>query len=88
VRTTLTEDEVRAHLALRLDRARRPDRISLIDTVPLTKNGKPDRGAVRLLVEPPGPPRADAAPPGPPSTPAPPIAEPTQTRTRHEPVAV
>ncbi|GHE51964.1 class I adenylate-forming enzyme family protein [Streptomyces spiralis] len=97
VRTTLTAEEVRAHLALRLDRARRPDRISLIDTVPLTKNGKPDRRAVQLLVDPPGPPHADTAapappsataPPAPPSTPTPPIAEPTQTRTSHEPVAV
>ncbi|GAA3220221.1 hypothetical protein GCM10020256_26040 [Streptomyces thermocoprophilus] len=55
VQSVLTPEEIRTHLALRLDRARMPDRITLIDTVPLTRNGKPDRAAVRRLVERPAP---------------------------------
>ncbi|MCK1819658.1 acyl--CoA ligase [Streptomyces sp. XM83C] len=74
VQSVLTPEEIRTHLALRLDRARMPDRITLIDTVPLTRNGKPDRAAVRRLVERPAP-----------ATPASPI---DPTRTTHEPVAV
>ncbi|MFL4948349.1 class I adenylate-forming enzyme family protein [Streptomyces sp. MMS24-I31] len=79
VRSTLTPEEIRAHLTLRLDRARMPDRITLIDTVPLTANGKPDRAAARLLVDPPDPGR---------HSPDSPFAPPTQTRTSHAPVTV
>ncbi|MET8248148.1 class I adenylate-forming enzyme family protein [Streptomyces sp. NPDC005202] len=76
VQSTLTPEEIRTHLALRLDRARMPDRITLIDAVPLTANGKPDRAAAQRLVDPPA--RAH-------DTTTPPFA---QTRTSHEPVAV
>ncbi|MGV9990509.1 class I adenylate-forming enzyme family protein [Streptomyces sp. NPDC003374] len=74
VQSALAPEEIRAHLALRLDRARLPDRITLIDTVPLTRNGKPDRAAARRLLEPPAP-----------HTPTSPF---DPTRTTHEPVAV
>ncbi|MCM3262891.1 acyl--CoA ligase [Streptomyces thermoviolaceus] len=76
---TLTPEEVRARLMLRLDRARMPDRISRIDTVPLTRNGKPDRAAVRQLVDPPAGPTAPAAHDK---------TSTTHPRTSHEPVVV
>ncbi|MCN9243061.1 acyl--CoA ligase [Streptomyces sp. RY43-2] len=76
VRGTLPAAEVRAQLARRLDRARMPDRITLIDTVPLTRNGKPDRAAVQRLVAPPAPVRPTQTSPF------------AQTRTSHAPVAV
>lgn len=81
VRTTLAPDQVRARLALRLDRARMPDRIVPIDAVPLTANGKPDRRAVETLL------RAQEARPD--ALSAGPTGPTTQTRTTtHEPVAV
>ncbi|MFJ9814554.1 class I adenylate-forming enzyme family protein [Streptomyces sp. NPDC101151] len=80
VQGTLTAEEIRAQLALRLDRARRPDRITLIDTVPLTANGKPDRAAAARLVE--AHDRAQDTATSPHSAPT------TPTRTSHEPVAV
>ncbi|MEU7058518.1 class I adenylate-forming enzyme family protein [Streptomyces sp. NPDC046197] len=70
VRSALTVEEIRAHLALRLDRARMPDRITLIDTVPLTANGKPDRAAAARLLEPPAPAHDTTTPPAAPKTPA------------------
>ncbi|MFF1447802.1 class I adenylate-forming enzyme family protein [Streptomyces sp. NPDC058274] len=76
VQTGLPVEEVRDHLAGRLDRARMPDVITRIDAVPLTANGKPDRKAARRLIDPPAGDR---------HTPKPSIA---QTRTSHEPVAV
>lgn len=77
MQTSLTPEEVRDRLRLRLDRARLPDRIVPLDAVPLTANGKPDRKAAELLV------RADDPRPIGQTT-----RQPTQTRTTHEPVAV
>ncbi|MDQ0583211.1 class I adenylate-forming enzyme family protein [Streptomyces rishiriensis] len=77
VQTSLTPEEVRDRLRLRLDRARLPDRIVPIDAVPLTANGKPDRRAAELLVG------ADEPRPAGQTT-----RQPIQTRTSHEPVAV
>jgi acyl-CoA synthetase (AMP-forming)/AMP-acid ligase II len=47
----LTEAGVREALAERLDAARLPDRVLQLDTIPLTRNGKPDTKAVAALVE-------------------------------------
>lgn len=47
----LTETAVRDALAARLDAARRPDRVLRIDTIPLTRNGKPDTKAIAALLE-------------------------------------
>ncbi|MFY1679698.1 MULTISPECIES: class I adenylate-forming enzyme family protein [unclassified Streptomyces] len=74
VLTALRPEEVRERLARFLDRARMPDRIVLIEDVPLTANGKPDREAVRRLC---------AATAGEHD-----IAPSAQTGTSHEPVTV
>ncbi|AWK07602.1 hypothetical protein DDQ41_00185 [Streptomyces spongiicola] len=76
VQTSHSPEEVRRRLARLLDRARLPDRIIPIPSVPLTANGKPDREAVRRLC---------AAPARDHDTTAPSSA---QTRTPHEPAAV
>ncbi|WP_328547209.1 acyl--CoA ligase [Streptomyces platensis] len=76
VRSELPVEEIRAQLVQRLDPARRPDRIVPVDAIPLTSNGKPDRGAVKRLLDPPA--HADHAT-------TLPFA---QTRTTHGPVAV
>ncbi|TDP96489.1 class I adenylate-forming enzyme family protein [Labedaea rhizosphaerae] len=47
----LTETEVRDALAVRLDAARLPDRVFRIDSVPLTRNGKPDAKAIAALLD-------------------------------------
>ncbi|MEV6797607.1 AMP-binding protein [Micromonospora rifamycinica] len=52
VLSELTEPELRDLLAEHLDRARMPDRITHLDEVPLTPNGKPDRKAVERLLRP------------------------------------
>lgn len=76
VQSELPVEEIRAQLLRRLDPARRPDRIVPVDAIPLTSNGKPDRGAVKRLLDPPA--QADHAT-------TLPFA---QTRTTHGPVAV
>jgi amino acid adenylation domain-containing protein len=76
VRTDLPLEELRTLLAQRLDPARMPDRITRIDAVPLTGNGKPDRVAARRLVDAaPDDPEAEALPF-------------SQTRTAHESVGI
>lgn len=47
----LTETAVRDALAEGLDAARLPDRVFRIDTIPLTRNGKPDTKAIAALLE-------------------------------------
>ncbi|MEV0007557.1 class I adenylate-forming enzyme family protein [Streptomyces sp. NPDC051840] len=76
VHSALAPEEIRAHLVRRLDRARLPDLIIPLDSVPLTANGKPDRTATQRLIDSP----AHAG-----QSDTPPFA---QTRTTHEPVAV
>ncbi|GJF31347.1 AMP-dependent acyl-CoA synthetase [Kitasatospora sp. NE20-6] len=45
---TVTLDDLRAHLGARgLDRCKHPERLLLLDTLPLTPAGKPDRTALR-----------------------------------------
>jgi acyl-coenzyme A synthetase/AMP-(fatty) acid ligase len=76
VQTGLSAQEIRVHLARRLDRARMPDLITRIDAVPLTANGKPDRAAAKRLIDTSARPHEATKPPF------------AQTRTSHEPVAV
>ena len=76
VHTALSPEEVRSRLARLLDPARMPDVFIPIDEVPLTANGKPDRAAVRRLIDP----RSAAADLATPAI--------SQTRTDHEPIAV
>jgi amino acid adenylation domain-containing protein len=71
-------EEVRRGLAARLDRARMPDQVTLIDAVPLTPNGKPDRAAVAG--------RLQAGPRVP--TPANPVTPTPTTRESHDPARV
>ncbi|CAM3711447.1 AMP-binding protein [Nocardiopsis rhodophaea] len=74
VQSRLSPEDISAHLAARLDRARMPDQITRLDALPLTANGKPDRAAAKRLVEPPAGARGTTQPPF------------AQMRTTHEQV--
>ncbi len=48
--SAVPSEVIRSELATRLDRARMPSRITSVDVVPLTPNGKPDRAGVAHLL--------------------------------------
>lgn len=86
--TELSVEEVRAGMQRLLDPARLPDRLVRISEVPLTGNGKPDRKAVRRLVDP-----SAATPANPVIAASNPVNDSRatsnqETRINHEPVAV